>query len=346
MSRLDRGAAMVASLATIILVVLIFIGSRGLRYFDSAMIGYAVATVFAVLGIGYRFTQWLSRPPTQLYWLRGWQLFLSWENFRRFGWLIPRVVWANLASQGFLRWRPSGLERWIMHLSLFWGVTLSALITFPLVFGWLVLRSPGDRLYQLYFFGFPTIIFEPRSIFGWVFIHALDFTALLVLLGVALALRRRWTDRDMISGQQFGFDFLPLLLLAAIAITGLLLTTSTLFWEGRFFWFMALTHQTTVVLGILYIPFGKLFHLLERPASIGIELYRAVAGLVGGAHCARCGREFASGLFVDDLKRTLRLLNQNYSMPPDERWLQEYCPECKRILRLNSYFTRVHRGFL
>lgn len=346
MPRIDPRAAAIALLATLVLVVLIVVGSRNLRYFDSALIGYTVATIFAVLGITYRFVEWLSRPPTGLYWLRGWQLFLSWENFRRFGGLIPRVFWQNLATQGFIRWRPKGLARWIGHLGLFWGVVLSSLITFPLVFGWLVLRSPGDNLYQLYFFGFPTFVFEPRSIFGWIFIHALDFTALLVLLGVALALRRRWSDREVISEQSFGFDFVPLLLLAAISITGLLLSVSSLFWEGRFFWFMALTHQAVVVLAILYIPFGKFFHVLERPASLGIELYRAVAGLVGGAHCARCGREYASRRFVEDLKQTLRDLNQDYAMPPDGRWLQEYCPECKRVLRANSYFARVHRGFL
>ncbi|MHB0869355.1 MAG: MFS transporter [Chloroflexota bacterium] len=346
MPRVHPRAATISLAITVALVILIYFGSRGLRYFDSALIGYAVASVFALLGISYRFLQWLSRPPTRLYWLRGWQLFLSWENFRRFGGLIPRVLWQNQATQSFLRPRPRGLSRWIGHLSLFWGVVLSALITFPLVFGWLVLRSPGGNLYQLYFFGFPTFVFDPRSLFGWIFIHALDFTAAMVLLGVGLALRRRTRDREVIAEQSFGFDFVPLLLLAAISISGLLLTANSLFWEGRFYWFVALAHQAVVVLGILYVPFGKFFHILERPASVGIELYRAVAGRVGGALCARCGREYASGLFVGDLIQTLRDLNQDYAMPPDGRRLQEYCPECKRILRANSYFSRVHRGFL
>ena len=37
-------------------VVLIYVGSRGLRDFDSALIGYAVATLFAIAALTYRYT--------------------------------------------------------------------------------------------------------------------------------------------------------------------------------------------------------------------------------------------------------------------------------------------------
>ena len=55
----------------------IYFGSRGLRDFDPALVSYAGATVFAAFGLGYRYAMWLRRPPTRVYWFRGWQIFLN-----------------------------------------------------------------------------------------------------------------------------------------------------------------------------------------------------------------------------------------------------------------------------
>jgi len=233
MPKLELRALSIALRVTFLLSLTIVLGSRNLRNFDAALIGYAVATVSAVLGVTYRFVQWLDRPPTRLYWVRGWQLFTSWQNFRRHGWLIPRVILNDLATQTFIR--PRSLDRWVMHLCLFWGVVLASLITFPLVFGWLRFQAAGEGEYQLLALGLPLMAFPARSVLGFLIIHALDFTALLVLVGVGIALWRRWTDRGMMAGQDFGFDFVPLFLLAAIAVTGLLLTASSMLWRGTFY---------------------------------------------------------------------------------------------------------------
>src|SRR5579884_2617026 len=121
-------------LAAIILVLLIAAGSRGFRWFDSALIGYAVAAVFATAAVTYKYTFWLYRPPTGRYWRRSWQLFLSYANFRRYTVLIPAAL-GDLFAQQFIRRR--GVYRWITHQCIFWGVILSCCITFPLTFGWL-----------------------------------------------------------------------------------------------------------------------------------------------------------------------------------------------------------------
>ncbi len=343
MPKLDARSGIIALSIGILLTLAIIVGSRNLRDFDSALIGYATATVFATIGVTYRFVQWLSRPPTHLYWVRGWQLFASWDNFRSYGWLIPRAIIGDLAVQDFII--PRGLYRWVMHFCLFWGVILSSLITFPLVFGWIRFHLVGRMDYQALFLGFPVVTFPVRSILAFIVFHFLDITAALVIVGVAIALWRRWTDRSLMPEQEFGFDFLPLFLLLAISVTGLLLTASSLLWRGDFYWFIGLAHQGVVILAILYIPFGKFWHVLERPASVGIRLYKQVNTL-NARPCVRCGREFASQQFVDDLKQTLRDLDQDYTMSREGRWLQDYCPECKRILRANTYFTKVQRGFL
>ena len=60
--------------------VLIVVGSRNLAHFDAALVAYTFAVLFATFGLTYRYAMWLMRPPTAVYWRRGWQAF-----FRRAG---------------------------------------------------------------------------------------------------------------------------------------------------------------------------------------------------------------------------------------------------------------------
>jgi hypothetical protein len=94
-----RRAAITSALATLVLLVLIYVGSRGLRDFDAALIGYAVGTVFAFAALVYRYTLWVHRPPTWRYFRAGWVNFLSWRNFRRYTTLIPRAWWTRAMNQ-------------------------------------------------------------------------------------------------------------------------------------------------------------------------------------------------------------------------------------------------------
>ena len=62
---------------TLLLAAAIVVGSRRLAHFDAALVGYTFATLFAVFGITYRYAMWIDRPPTRMYWRRGWQAFFS-----------------------------------------------------------------------------------------------------------------------------------------------------------------------------------------------------------------------------------------------------------------------------
>jgi hypothetical protein len=64
MVRRELPAATLAVVAAAVLVLLIYVGSRGLKDFDSALVGYAVASVFAFAAVVYRYTRWITRPPT------------------------------------------------------------------------------------------------------------------------------------------------------------------------------------------------------------------------------------------------------------------------------------------
>ena len=63
--------------------------------------------------------------------------------------------------------------------------------------------------------------------------------------------------------------------LVAISVTGLLLTlSSSALLDGEGYEFLAIIHMATVVLTLVFIPFGKFFHVIQRPASVGVEVYK------------------------------------------------------------------------
>ncbi len=349
--RRELPAATISALGAGLLILLIFLGSRGFADFDAALIGYAVAVVFATAALIYRYTLWITRPPTWLYFKAGWRAFLSWRNFRRYTLLIPIAWWTDIFGQTFILKR--GILRWVMHMCIFWGVFLSLLITLPLTFGWIRFTLVPPDNYLLWLVGVPLFQFPIEAGTGFAIFHALDFTAALLVVGVGIALWRRITDLGLLTTQRLGFDLAPLVLLLAIAVTGLALTASSLWWEGKFYWFISLTHQAVVVAWLLSIPFGKFFHIVQRPASIGVTLYQAVnqqiqhyGGEAPAGRCPGCGHPLPSARFVVDLKESLVDLRQDYELGDQRGWLQDYCPTCKRVMRGKAYFQLMGRQFL
>jgi hypothetical protein len=126
----------------------------------------------------------------------------------------------------------------------------------------------------------------------------------------------------------------------AISVTGLLLTFSSWLLEGRSYDFLAIAHMATVVLTLVFIPFGKFFHVIQRPASVGVEIYkRAALERDGVFPCRRCGQPLEAKAFVGDLKKTMDELELGFSA-----WA-ETCPRCKRVLRGQAYLDTVKKGF-
>ncbi len=318
-----------ATMITAFLVAAIFVGSRNLENFDAALVVYTFAVVFATWGVVYHYAVWLQKPPTQQFWER------SLELVRRFG-IVPSVgivgktAVTHIAAQTFIRKRSA--LRWWMHQLLFWGCLLAVAITFPLVFGWIHFGSAPDNqmIYITYLFGFPVSSFPIRTVTSWLLFHGLDVAAVLVLGGIGLSLWRRMRDEGALALESFSMDFFPVILLFAISVTGLALTASALWLRGAFYDFLAILHAITVIGALLYLPFGKFFHIFQRPAQLGIKLYQR-AGVEGeGAVCARCGERFASKMQIDDLKMVLPRLGFDYAMDgPAGNW-QNLCPPCRR----------------
>ncbi|MCI0540791.1 MAG: MFS transporter, partial [Verrucomicrobiales bacterium] len=318
-----------ATMWTGLLCAAIVVGSRNLQNFDPALVVYTFAVVFATWGVAYHYYVWLQKPPTQLFWRRGWELFRRRGRPRTLARLLT-LAGSGLLAQTFIRRR--SVLRWWMHQFLFWGCLLAAAITFPLVFGWIHFGSaPDDQMtYVTYLFGFPVASFRIRTAVSWLLFHGLDIAAVLVLAGISLALWRRMRERGALALQSFARDLLPLAMLFAISVTGLALTASTLWLRGIFYDFLALFHTVTVVAALLYLPFGKFFHIFQRPAQLGVKLYVEEGESGAAAHCARCGERFASRMHVDDLKQTLSQLGFDYRLEKSGGNWQDVCPPCKR----------------
>lgn len=331
-----RRPALLGLAASAVLTALVIIGSRNLEHYDPALFGYTVASVVAFGAVVFRYALWLQRPATRVYWRRGWKLFRERKRLAANTKSAAVTFGRNLIEQRFIARR--GFSRWLMHALIMWGCVLSALVTFPLVFGWIHFKLEGEQGYRAYLFGFAASVFQGRSLIAWITFHALDFTAIMVIAGCAMAIRRRLHDRGAISLQQFMLDFVPHMLLIAISVTGLMLTASSLWLEGYMYSFIALSHQALVIMTLFYLPFGKFFHIVQRPASVGVELYQRREREAQQAICPRCGTEFVGQMWLDDLKEVVGQLGFDYRMQ-DGHTLQDYCPRCKRIMRGLSYMA-------
>ena len=320
----------------------IYLGSRRLRDFDAALVPYAGASVFSAFGLGYRYSMWLTKPPTRLYWRRGWRLFFAPSrvagNLARLGALFA----VNIVAQRFIEKRSP--LRWAAHWCIFWGCILAAAVTFPLSFGWIHFETAGTALehYQAFVFGVHVFTFDLASPIAPLVFNVLDISALLVIAGVSLAMWRRGRDRGALAVQQFGADLLPLVMLFAVSITGVFLTVSTHLMRGLHFGFLSQLHAVTVIFTLLYLPFGKFFHIFQRPAQLGVAFYREIGAAGTAAPCARCGQPFASRMHVDDLKQVERELGIRYdavavtadttagSTDLTAAHYQDVCPSCRR----------------
>src|SRR4029079_7194952 len=122
---------------------MITLGSRRLTHFDAALVGYTFASLFSVFGITYRYSMWLQRTPTALYWKRGWQVFLRPQLIGRNLVLWVRRLATVFVANSFI-WK-RGFARGAAHWMIMWWCVIASAITFPLVFGWIHFEFDGDR---------------------------------------------------------------------------------------------------------------------------------------------------------------------------------------------------------
>jgi ribosomal protein S27AE len=124
-----------------------------------------------------------------------------------------------------------------------------------------------------------------------------------------------------------------LVLLLSISVTGLMLTVSYTWMHGYAYSFLAILHAVTVIFTLLFLPFGKFFHIFQRPAQLGVAFYKDIGERGERARCLRCGAAFAPATMIRDLVVVERELGFRYELGEGgTRHYQETCPRCRRAL--------------
>lgn len=311
------------ALAALLVMAGVYFGSGRLSRFDTPLAAYAAATVFSAFGLVYRYAMWVQRPPTWRYFVASWKLFMRPVRLVANVIELVRLTFSQIISQKFIYNRGRG--RWVAHMCLAWGCLLAFAITFPLSWGWVQFNPDGD-LYVTTFMGMRQFSFDPHGPLGWALINGLNISAVLVITGVGFAMHRRLFSAGAQAVQSLSQDLLPLFLLFAVSVTGLMLTASYKLMGGEHFSFLSLLHAFTVVVLLLWMPFGKLFHVIQRPAQLGVQYYKEEGARGEQAHCIRSGEAYQSKLHHDDLVDVMKELDFDFGAH------QNLSPQQKRVL--------------
>jgi len=271
-----------AALATAVLLVAVYVGSGRLAHLDTALLGYLGATVAAFAATARRASAFWRRRPSAFY---GRALAAAVRDPRRLR-VALRSAGTDLVAQTFVARRSR--VRWAAHVLLSLGTLASFAITVPLVLGWLRFAADGDARYRAVVFSIPTASFAVDGALGWLAFHALSLAGVAVAVGATTFLVLRWRTRAL-PGAASAAHVAPLLLLLAVALTGLALPAAR--HAPRLFDVAAAAHEVTVVLLLAAIPFSKLHHVLVRPLQIGARLVRTPGA--PRAACTGCGAPLA-----------------------------------------------------
>jgi uncharacterized membrane protein len=174
------------------------------------------------------------------------------------------------------------------------------------------------------------------GIIAFFFYNALNITAVMVIVGVSMALYRRLKNMQARAEQNFMYDFLPLYLLLFICITGLLLTFMNIVMHGAGQPIMSLIHQFSVIVTLIYLPFGKLAHIPFRPMSVLARNYRQHYAEQSMKECKVCGDHFVSVEQSSDVIHVLGMNDIDFKMKEGFH-LAELCLPCRRKYRIAQF---------
>lgn len=318
------------TVAALIVALGIYFGSGKLDRFDRPLAAYAAATIFAAFAIFYRYLMWIQRPQTWLYFRSGWRLFARPRSLVRNLGKFAILLWNTIVAQKFIERRSR--SRWLAHLCLAWGCLIAFAITFPLSWGWVQFGiAPNGSDYVVEFMGMKQFSFPPDSILAFLFFNGLNFSAVFVLIGVGIAMHRRLFQAGAQAVQSLANDLIPLFLLFAVSVTGLMLTASYRMMEGSNFAFLSLLHAFTVVILLLYMPFGKLFHVIQRTAHLGVAYYKEEAASGPQVNCLRSGLPYESQMHHDDLVAVMKQVDMDFGPHQDISPLEK-----RKLISLNQ----------
>ncbi|WP_251009521.1 MFS transporter [Bacillus sp. ISL-39] len=299
-------------------------------HIDMALLGYAISSAVFAIGLTIRMSFWMWRKATNRVAKRSVDNLFNKERLKRNSRALVKTLIDNIILQKFIFQR--GIYRGIQHFMISWGCIISFAITFGLTFGWMRFDLIDPETYQIIVFDMPTITMAAHGIFAEIVYNGLNIGAIMVLIGAGMALYRRITDYDVKVTQRFEFDILPLIILLAVTVTGLILTIQYTFLDGWMHHYMSLIHQVTVIIMLMYFPFGKLFHVPIRPLATAVPMSYQEVVKVDTKSCKSCGQPYSNDDQIADVQAILK--SQNFDLQlADGSYLSDYCTGCRRRMR-------------
>lgn len=298
----------------------------GFIYIDLAVLGYQIASVLFLLGCLYRFIVWLRYPPNRNLWRR------TREALQRGGWKVNLIILfksmvTRLLLQTFIVKR-SGL-RWFTHFAIFWGCVIVSALCFALAWGWMSFSLVGQQTYCARLFDIPIMTFQVGSLMAFLSFNAINLGSLLLLIGLILAFWQRIRIRPQERAERLKEQFSSLYLLLAVTVSGLLLTVSYKFFNGFGHRQLVVFHEVIVILGLLWVPFSKLFHIEVSPATIALDVAEKT-GLVERSRCSRCGKMLSPVWTPRDFQEVLAYAGVELSGDVTDTEVLLLCPSCRR----------------
>ncbi|WP_216831313.1 MFS transporter [Alkalihalobacterium elongatum] len=325
--------SMYAFIVVLLLIISMWVGTKQFSHVDMMLFGYLISSFVFAIGMTVRICAWSMRPATHHVLKRTIQNLKTRKRQKRNFKSVMQTLVDNILFQKFIFKR--GIYRGIQHWLVAWGCIGSFAITFGLTFGWMHFKLVDATTYQLVVMGFPMIKMAADGLFAELVFNGLNITALMVLGGVVMMMIRRQRDKGVQVTQRFEFDLFPLYMLLAITVSGLFLTVSYKFLDGFIHSYLALFHQFTVVIFLVYFPFGKLFHLPIRPLAVAVPMNYQEQLKVDTRPCKKCGTTYSSDDQIDDVKDILGAQAFDLQLK-DGSYLADYCPSCRRRMRVMS----------
>lgn len=290
-------------------------------HLDLAALGYQVAFVLFVVGCLIRLRDWWRYPPNHLMLQRAAGALGS--PLSLFKAIVSRIL-----LQRFIAGR--GLQRWLAHFLIVWGVLLAGGTSLALTFGLVNFELLDQRTYQAFMLGMPVVTFEVGSVIAFFVLNAINIGSVLLLVGLGLCFYRHLANSGHDPEERPPEIFLPLLVLLAVTLTGLAMTVSYKVLGGVAYRQLGVLHMISVMLGLLWLPYGKLFHVVLSPITAILDTLEEADGAVAAA-CANCSRPISAAWSNESLVKTVSsvsLIHQRGEV--DVSKALALCPTCKR----------------
>jgi hypothetical protein len=120
-----------------------------------------------------------------------------------------------------------------------------------------------------------------------------------------------------------------LYLLLAVTVSGLLLTVSYKFFNGIGHRQLVVIHEMIVILGLLWLPFSKLFHIEVSPATVALDVAEG-PGFFEPSRCSRCGKTLSAVWTPKDLQGVLASAGVQVAGDVADPEVLSLCPSCRR----------------